>query len=130
MPAGGTRLIAATALGSLLGLVVVGLLLLPVVRRAAARILPRQFDPRSSVHAIALSLIGGAIIISFGQLAAAGSVPPLLEIAKSMSASATSSSDAEHRHYSWSMALPGRFQPHWWRLAGRRYAPLAARCSG
>src|SRR5919199_2088117 len=63
------------------GLVVAGLLLLPPVRRATAQVLP--IDPRSSVHAIALSVVLGSTIMSFGQLIAAGGVPPLLEMVKS-----------------------------------------------
>ena len=95
LPPGGLGLLGATSFSSLLGLVVAGLLLVPAVRRAAARVLPRQFDPRSTVHAIALSLIGAAIIICFGQLIVAGGVPPLLEMVEATPETATNTSDAE-----------------------------------
>ena len=66
----------------IVGLAVAGLLLLPPVRRAAAQVLP--IDPRSSVHAIALSIVVGSTIMSFGQLVAAGGVPPILEMVKAV----------------------------------------------
>jgi membrane protease YdiL (CAAX protease family) len=69
--------IGAILLWTLVGLVVAGVLLIPAVRRIVARALP--IDPHSSVHAIALSVVSGAIIISLGQLIAAGGRPPLLE---------------------------------------------------
>ena len=85
--------ISAILLWTLAGLVVAGLLLLPAVRRIVARALP--IDPRSSVHAIALSVISGAIIISLGQLVAAGGRPPLLEVVEAAPQAAIQGSDTE-----------------------------------
>ena len=82
--------LGAVAIWMLVGLTVAGLLLLPPVRRAAAQVLP--IDPRSSVHAIALSVVLGSTIMSFGQLIAAGGVPPLLEMVKALPEATTSSS--------------------------------------
>jgi membrane protease YdiL (CAAX protease family) len=54
--------------------------LLPGVRSWAARVLP--LHPRSFVHAVALSLVCGLAVLSFGQLAAAWGRPLLLELAR------------------------------------------------
>ena len=69
-------------LWSLLGLIVAAVLPIPAVRRAVARVLP--IDPSSSVHATALSLVGGALVISFGQLIASGGSPVLLSMVEAM----------------------------------------------
>ena len=82
LPPGGGSYLVAVSLWSLAGLLVAGLVLVPPVRRGLARLLP--IDPRSTVHAIALSVVTGATIIGFGQLAAAGGVPPLLEMVEAM----------------------------------------------
>jgi membrane protease YdiL (CAAX protease family) len=50
--------------------------LLPPVRRAAARVLP--LDPGSLVHALALALVSGWTVVSFGHLLALGAQPLLL----------------------------------------------------
>ncbi len=68
-------------LWALLGLIVAAILPVPAVRRAVARILP--IDPASSVHAIALSLVGGSLVICFGQLIASGGSPALVEHGRS-----------------------------------------------
>lgn len=82
LPPGGGSYLVAVSLWSLAGLVVAGLVLVPPLRRVLARVLP--IDPRSTVHAIALSVVTGATIIGFGQLAAAGGVPPLLEMVEAV----------------------------------------------
>jgi len=82
LPPGSGGYLAAVGLWSLAGIVVAALVLIPAVRRAAARLLP--LDPGSMVHAIALSIVTGATIIGFGQLAAAGGVPPLLEMVEAV----------------------------------------------
>jgi membrane protease YdiL (CAAX protease family) len=78
LPPGGAAQLGAVAFWSLIGLVVAAMLLLPAVRQRVSRVLP--IDRRSVVHAIALSVVGGATIISLGQLIAAGSKPPALEM--------------------------------------------------
>lgn len=70
--------VAGVALWTLFGLIVAGLALVPAVRRLVARVLP--LDPRSPVHAIALSLVAGSTIILLGQLVAVGGRPPLLDM--------------------------------------------------
>lgn len=82
LPPGGGGYLAAVSVWSLAGIVVAALVLIPAIRRAAARLLP--IDPGSMVHAIALSIVTGATIIGFGQLAAAGGVPPLLEMVEAI----------------------------------------------
>jgi membrane protease YdiL (CAAX protease family) len=80
-------------LWSIAGVLVAGLMLIPALRAMVARILP--IDPRSSVHAIALSLVVGATIICFGQLIAAGGLPPLLEMVEAMPDVASQTSDLD-----------------------------------
>ena len=70
--------LGAIALWSFLGLFIAAAVLVPRVRSTLARVVP--IDPRSSVHAIALSLVTGASVISLGQLVAARGMPPLLEL--------------------------------------------------
>ena len=112
-PAAFTSALIAPATGAavlwvLFGLLVAGLLLLPAVRRIVARLLP--IDPQSSVHAIALSLVTGATIISLGQLIAASGVPPLLEMVDAMPEAEAQASDAEQLLlivYAFVWTLPG-----------------------
>ncbi len=82
----------AAVVWMLVGIVVAGLLLVPRVRRDAARLL--TIDPRSSVHAIALSVVGGATVMSFGQLIASRGMPALLDMVKVVPDRAAGSSDA------------------------------------
>ena len=77
-PGGVGGQLAAVALWCLVGLIVAVLVLLPPIRRLLSHIIP--IDPNSFVHAVALSVVGGTLIIAFGQLIAAGSKPPLLEM--------------------------------------------------
>ena len=93
LPPGGPAQLGAVALWSLLGIGVAALVLLPAVRRALARILP--IDPRSIVHAIALSVVGGSTVIALGQLIAVGGAPPMLELVESMPEVGTNTSDAD-----------------------------------
>lgn len=83
----------AVALWMIPGLLAAGLVFVPAVRRAIARILP--IEPRSSVHTIALSVVLGATLMSFGQLIAAGGAPPLLEMVKAAPGNGTSLSDVD-----------------------------------
>lgn len=69
-------------LWSVVGLIVAAVLPIPAVRRAVARVLP--IDPTSSVHAAALSLVGGSLVICFGQLIASGGSPALLSMVEAM----------------------------------------------
>ncbi len=85
--------VGATALWVIFGLIVAGLMLLPPVRRLAARVLP--IDPRSSVHAMALSVVVGSTIIAFGQLAATAGSPPMLDMVKNAPDAVQESSDVE-----------------------------------
>lgn len=82
-----------TVLWSLLGLLVAAILPIPVVRRAVARVLP--IDPTSSVHATALSLVGGALVISFGQLIASSGSPALLNLVETMPDAATGTAEGQ-----------------------------------
>lgn len=75
------------------GLIAAGLVLLPAVRRLVARVLP--LDPVSPVHAIALSIVVGTIIIGLGQLIATRGVPALLEMVNLNPDAVQSGSDAE-----------------------------------
>ena len=93
LPPGGAAHLGAVALWTLLGFAAAGIALVPAVRRTAARLLP--LDPDSSVHAIALALVSGATVIAFGQLIAAGGVPPLLEMVELTPEVAETGSDAE-----------------------------------
>lgn len=98
----------AAVLWVVFGLTVAGLLLLPAVRRAVARLLP--IDPRSSVHAIALSVVAGATIISLGQLIAASGAPPLLDMVDAMPEAEAQGGDAEQLLlivYAFVWTLPG-----------------------
>lgn len=88
LPGGGSMYIASVGLWSLVGIVVAALLLLPVVRRVLSRFIP--IDPGSFVHAVALSIVGGTLFIAFGQLIAAGSKPPLLEMVDAVPDQSTS----------------------------------------
>ncbi|MFN3649198.1 MAG: CPBP family intramembrane glutamic endopeptidase [Armatimonadota bacterium] len=72
--------LAGAAAWGFLGVVAAGLVLMPAVRRLLAGVLP--FDPRSHVHAIALSLVLGGVVMFFGQLIATGGNPVLLELIK------------------------------------------------
>src|SRR5205823_11844008 len=56
------------------------LCLVPEYRRMLAAKLP--LDPRSPVQAVALSLVAGVTVMSFGQLVATGAHPVLLTMAK------------------------------------------------
>ena len=93
LPPGGLGQLGAATFWSFVGLVVAGLVLVPRVRRWLGHVLP--IDAESSVHAIALSLIVGTTIISFGQLIAAGGRPPILEMIKVMPGMAAAASDTE-----------------------------------
>lgn len=78
LPPGGTARVGMIALWNVVGLVVAAVVMLPAVRRDAARIVP--IDARSPVHAVALSLVMGSTIINLGQLLALGGKPPMLEM--------------------------------------------------
>lgn len=78
---------------ALLGLIVAAILPVPAVRRAVARILP--IDPASSVHAIALSLVGGSLVICFGQLIASGGSPALLNMVEAMPDAAAGAAEGQ-----------------------------------
>lgn len=78
LPPGGAARLGMVALWGGIGLAVAAIVLLPAVRRDAARLLP--IDARWSVHAIALSFVMGATTINFGQLLALGGKPPMLEM--------------------------------------------------
>ncbi len=93
LPPGGLGQLGAVAFWSFVGLLVAGLLLVPAVRRVLGRVLP--IDPGSPVHAIALSLISGATIISLGQLIAAGGIPPLLAMVEATPEVTTAASDVD-----------------------------------
>ncbi len=80
-------------LWALLGLIVAAILPIPAVRRAIARVLP--IDPASSVHAIALSLVGGSLVISFGQLIASGGSPALLTMVEAMPDAASGAAEGQ-----------------------------------
>jgi membrane protease YdiL (CAAX protease family) len=74
-------------------LIVAAVLPIPAVRRAVARVLP--IDPTSSVHATALSLVGGALVISFGQLIASGGSPALLNLVETMPDASTGTAEGQ-----------------------------------
>jgi hypothetical protein len=75
-------LIALSAAGAfnMLGLVAAGLCLLPECRRRLATLLP--LNPGSWVHAVALSMVAGLTLMSFGQLIATRGHPVLLTMIK------------------------------------------------
>jgi uncharacterized protein len=67
-------------LSVLVSLVAAGLMFVPSIRRAIARVLP--IDPSSFVHMIALAIVVGGTLISLGQLVATGGSPAMLEVVK------------------------------------------------
>jgi uncharacterized protein len=80
-----------TLLWCVLALIVAAILPLPPVRRQVARVLP--IDPASSVHATALSLVVGAMVICFGQLIATSGAPVMLEMVEAVPESAAQGQD-------------------------------------
>jgi hypothetical protein len=72
--------LAGVGFAGLTGVLVGMLALVPAVRQWAARCTP--LEPRSLVHALALGLVAGTIVIGFGQLIVLGAQPLMLSLLK------------------------------------------------